>query len=314
MSEGQDFLHWQARRDGPTKVLLVDGEMSERLMARRFRDALRRSGYDDGSLPENFHVYCYGELQQMPPPLNTPAGQEYFERCLINYNRYEFIIFDNIQALLDGDMTEEGPWKLVLPWTHSLTSRGIGQLWVDHTGYNTKRAYGSSTKGWQMDTSILLKEVDRPWADIAFEVQYLKARERSPENRADFSPVVITLERDRWFAEKIEEGKPKDIAPRPKPKPPSKLGEKFYNALSDALCMPAAKPRPQSGKWVSVIQEEWIGELLRLQLIDPIPDDADKNERRSARNRQLALVAKYRSELLAANWIACSEGVIWIPK
>src|SRR5262249_8898054 len=52
MSEGRDFLHWQAGRVGPSKVLYVDGEMSERLMKRRFTDALRRAGFDPGSAAE----------------------------------------------------------------------------------------------------------------------------------------------------------------------------------------------------------------------------------------------------------------------
>ena len=194
MSEGQNFLHWQARRDGPAKVLFVDGEMSQRLTKRRILDALRRTGFDpDGAYPPHyFNVFCLDELPMRPPPLNTRAGHEYFER-VISSEGYEFVIFDNSQALLTGNLGEEDPWKATLPLIHGLTRRAIGQLWIDHTGHDKSRAYGSATKSWQMDASILLEEItDRPWADIALRLKFLKARERTPENRDDFEPVIIT--------------------------------------------------------------------------------------------------------------------------
>jgi hypothetical protein len=216
---------------------------------------------------------------------------------------YNFIIFDNIQALLTGNMGEEEPWKAVLPWTYSLTQRSIGQLWIDHTGHDKTRPYGTSTKGWQMDTSILLEELDRPWADIAVKLKFLKARKRTPENRADFAPVIITLERGQWSFEKIDEGKPKDTAPPPKPKPPSPLGVKFYNGLTDALCTSAAKKRPQSPGYMSVSEDQWGSELTRLGLINGERPDSKR-----------ALISRCRRELLAANWIACNDGFIWSIK
>jgi AAA domain len=75
-SEGRDFLQWRARRDGPAKVLYIDGEMSQRLMKRRLIDTLRRAGSDPESadLPEHFHVFCLDELSMRPPPLTTMIG------------------------------------------------------------------------------------------------------------------------------------------------------------------------------------------------------------------------------------------------
>ena len=45
MAEGRDFLRWRAWRDGPSKVLYVDGEMPKRLMKRRVADAARRADF-----------------------------------------------------------------------------------------------------------------------------------------------------------------------------------------------------------------------------------------------------------------------------
>jgi hypothetical protein len=58
-------------------------------------------------------------------------------------------------------MAEEEPWKAMVPWTYSLTQRGIGQSWVHHTGHDKSRPYGTSTRDWQMDTSILLEDIER---------------------------------------------------------------------------------------------------------------------------------------------------------
>lgn len=313
MAEGSNFLHWQAKRDGPAKVLYVDSEMSRRLMKQRIADTVRRAGYDPNSVevPETIEFFCFDEVHPRPPPLNTAAGQQYFDN-LIEYSGYEFIFFDNIQGLLAGNMAEEEPWKEILPWTFSLTQCGIGQIWVHHTGHDKSRGYGTSTRAWQMDADILLEEIERPGTDIAFKLKFLKARERMPDNRADFETMIITLERGRWLWEPIKEGKPQaPSALHPKLKPPSPKAAKFYDALNDALCTAAAERRTQSAGHPSVTQDVWIGELVRLGLLDPIPNDVGKEERIRANASHRALVSKYRSELIAAEWIACNAGYVW---
>jgi hypothetical protein len=53
-----------------------------------------------------------------------------------------------------------------------------------------------------MDTVILMEPVERPSADIAFSFKFTKARERRPDNRADFEPAIITLANDTWTSER----------------------------------------------------------------------------------------------------------------
>ena len=55
-----------------------------------------------------------------------------------------------------------------------------------------------------MDFNILLEKVERPWADVTLRLEFIKARERTPQNRADFEPAIITLERGQWFVEPVK--------------------------------------------------------------------------------------------------------------
>jgi hypothetical protein len=55
---------------------------------------VRRAGFDPDSVevPEIIEFFCFDELKQRPPPLNTAEGQEYFDR-VIGDSGYEFILF-----------------------------------------------------------------------------------------------------------------------------------------------------------------------------------------------------------------------------
>ncbi len=81
-------------------------------------------------------------------------------------------------------------------------------------------------KEWGLDTVMLLERTDDGGADIAFDLRFTKARERTPENRNDFEPVRITLAGDRWASTGTE--------PRPagKPKEPSPLGRENANGAA----------------------------------------------------------------------------------
>lgn len=45
---------------------------------------------------------------------------------------------------------------------------------------------------------------DRPGADVAFTLKFPKCRRRTPDNRADFDPMEITLERGQWSCRPAE--------------------------------------------------------------------------------------------------------------
>ena len=93
-------------------------------------------------------------------------------------------------------------------------------------------------------------------------------------------------------------------------KPPSPMARKFYAAFSNAGAR-FAETRPESGNRPSITEAQWIFELVSSGLFDPIPTEGDKTTRRSAQNRQTALLSKYRRELIAADWLACNGKFIW---
>ena len=195
VARGSDYLHWHGTGE-PHRVLYVDGEMSVRLMRDRIEDAIRRAG----SKPAGVFVLNTEDFPELPP-LSDPLGRLAIDKIIAALGGVDLIVFDNLQALLAGDMREELPWKNVLGWVEDLTRRKIAQVWVHHTGHLTTRSYGTKTREWQMDVVALLESVERPEADLAFSLKFTKARERTPGNRDDFEPMIITLSGDRWASE-----------------------------------------------------------------------------------------------------------------
>jgi hypothetical protein len=191
-SAGVDFLHWRAYR--PARVLYVDGEMSRRLLKDRIEDLSRRLGFT----PEGLHFLSREDVENLEP-LNTPAGMLFLNNVIGQLSSIEFIFFDNCMALTSGKQAEEDSWTKTLPLVSSLTKRHIGQLWINHTGHNTDRSYGTKTRDWRMDTTVHLNRVERADTDISFSWEFRKARERTPQNRADFIDVTIALVDDMWI-------------------------------------------------------------------------------------------------------------------
>lgn len=206
VASGTDFLRWRVPR--ATRVLFIDGEMSRRLIKVRIGDVVRRIG----QIPKDLSILCRDDIEEMPP-LDTEKGQEFID-SVIEQVGAELVIFDNIQALIGGDMREEDSWRNTLPWAKSVTKRSIGQVWVHHTGHDETHSYGTKTREWQLDTVMLLERIDRPDTDIAFALKFTKARERAPHNRADFEPASIFLKDDEW---QVEEGASALIKRKKKP-------------------------------------------------------------------------------------------------
>ena len=101
-----------------------------------------------GSVPDNLLLVYRHDFPDMPPP-NAEVGQRYVNNLIDQAAGIEFIILDNIQSLLVGDMKEEDSCAATLHWVRYLTRQSIGQLWVHHTGHDVTRGYGSKTREWQ---------------------------------------------------------------------------------------------------------------------------------------------------------------------
>jgi hypothetical protein len=104
---------------------------------------------------------------------------------------------------------------------------------------------------------------------------------------------------------------PKAAKANPKtPKPLSPMANKFWEAFNNVGAT-AAMPRPESNNRLSITEDQWIAELVRRGLINPLPDEADKAILRIARNRRDAMLSKYRRELISADHIACNGKILW---
>ena len=174
-----DFLHWTAKRPG--KVLYVDGEMPRRQMKKRIADLVKRHG---GEIPDNLTVISKEDYEDMPP-LNTEgwaemAGPLSSSNTVLSIS----IIFDNIQALLAGNMKDEEQWSAILPWVRSLTRRSIGQVWFHHTGHDETESYGSKAREWQMDAVGLMERVGIPGTDLPSRSSSPRPASVHPESRA----------------------------------------------------------------------------------------------------------------------------------
>jgi hypothetical protein len=179
---GMDFLHWSGHR--PCKLLYVDGEMSRRLLRQRIMDATRRLGDE----PPGFYALSHEDIPDFRP-LNTPGGQQQIEREIEKIGGIDFLMLDSVMCLTVGDMKEEAPWAQALPWIRSLTRRNVGQMWINHTGHDETRQYGTKTREWQMDTVLFQEPVKREGTDVSFNLEFRKARERTPATRLDFRPA-----------------------------------------------------------------------------------------------------------------------------
>ena len=195
IATGLGLVHWQAVHDG-VPVLYLDGEMARDLIQERVADLKRRFGGADLS---NLIVVCREDFPEMEP-LNTEAGQQ-FVADLVQGRGIRAVFFDNRMSLLSGDMKDEQPWADTMPLIRDLTRARVAQVWIDHTGHNTGQIYGTKTKEWQLDAVVLLSKADRPGTDIAFQLEFTKARRRRPETRGDFETVTLILNADIWRLE-----------------------------------------------------------------------------------------------------------------
>lgn len=293
IAAGHGFLHWQSVR--AARVLYIDGEMPGELIKTRSIDALRRS--DIPPPPGNLVIYSrdtedefaalFPTLGKMPP-LNTEQGLNFLLALIHALGGIDVVIFDNVMSLIAGDQKDEIPWSDTLPLVAALTAKRIGQVWLDHTGHNTDRQYGSSTKAWRFDAVGVmtpLPDDQRDRHDTAFTLSFDhpgKARRRTPDNWRDFDTCTIRLRDDCWTSETASPPDQSRVTP---------MGRQFHGALLDALVISAT-----SGQ---ATRDLWFSECARLGLVTSIVHE-DNHAQREAKRRGFR---KYIAELKAAGWI-----------
>jgi AAA domain len=291
MASGRGFLHWGSER--PSRWLVIDGEMPTGLIKARAADLIRRVG----EIPFGYlTIYSQDRAEeferQIPglgslEPINTEGGQRFVMRLAKALN-VEGILFDNVMSLITGDQKDEVPWSQTLSLVSRLTTEKIAQVWLDHTGHNAERQYGSATKAWRMDAVGLMTPLADYHApgEVAFLLSFEppgKARRRTPNNWADFQDTTIYLVDDRWTYR--QDGKLRTARFSP-------VGKLWYEAFLNALCRSDTPGR--------TTRREWYNEAVRTGLAEAITDDDD----RSSRDRKMAKLRKYISELRSAGLLA----------
>lgn len=256
---GSGLMHWRAGRKG--RVLYIDGEMSRRTLKKRLTEAARRAGVEDVDEPA-LTILSREDFEDMPP-LNKPEGKKWMDSFILAHGPFDLLIFDNVQALTEGDHKEEETWRPLLPWVRSLTRRNIGQLWLHHTGHDETKSYGSKAREWQMDAVAMLKRVKNASADLSFEIEFTKARERTPENRADYESITMSLVDDQWCH---GDAPAKSASSRLSPKQ-----QLAYDALTSLVALhgtplPAAWGLPAGLNSVSI--DSFKAELLSRGIVD----------------------------------------------
>lgn len=207
MATGRPFLHWTP--DRVARVLYIDGEMPTGLIKRRLADAARRGGVP---IPRG-KLLVYGadrgediarRCPSLPPipPLNTDAGHVWVQLLIEAIGGVDVVLFDNVMSLVSGDQKDEEVWTQTTPLVMWLTRQKIGQVWLDHTGHNTDRQYGSSTKAWRFDAVAVMttipNEKENP-RELGFDLAFHKARRREPDNWQQFAQCTVRLRDDVWM-------------------------------------------------------------------------------------------------------------------
>jgi hypothetical protein len=243
VAAGKDFLHWKASR--PAKVLYIDGEMSKRQLRKRILDLARRF---TGPEPETLYFLSHEDVPNFAP-LNTKAGQKWLDQFIERLGGVDLIIFDSIMCLTLGEQKDPDVWRAVIPWARDLTKRGIGQVWIHHTGHDETRSYGDKSREWQLDVvAILTKEDDGSF--VSFKMEFKKARERHSDNYQDFAPRKVSLMDDEWVGEAAEPSKPRKAA---KPKTAS---DHCLDILAE-LMRTKAIDFPQALGRKAVLRHDW---------------------------------------------------------
>ena len=192
-SLGLEFLRWNGQRR--SRILYIDGEMSRRVLKKRLNEEIERIG----TMSNTFFALSREDLPDLLP-LDTVKGQRTIEDVIRECcgGQIDLVIFDNIMALISGEMKDEEAWGKVMPWICDLTRRSIGQIWLHHTGHDASRQYGTKTREWQLDLTAHMEKVENLEIDVNFNLQFGKTRERDGDNRDDFAPMLVSLQNNKW--------------------------------------------------------------------------------------------------------------------
>ncbi len=287
MAAGEAFCHWVGS-GRPARVLVIDGEMSKELVQERLADAERRFG----KRPEGFFCLCNEDIEM--PPLDTEQGQIWLGYLIAYFGYLDFIIFDNLGTLTVGDLTTAESWLPMIQFNKSLTKEKIGVLWINHTGKDPSKDFGTHTRLWALDVAMIATKLANRPEDIAVRLEFLKARQRKPSNRENFEPVDLILDQDRWLTSA-------PVKPKRKRAGLGSNEKTVLNALETAI-QHNGEPSPEfsgmpTGGLVTTV------DALESFAMSKLPQEKTKARNQAFRRALESLVAN--------NWIGKHDHYLW---
>jgi RecA-family ATPase len=295
VAAGKNFLNWTGQRKA--RVMYIDGELpmetfKERieLIAERYGDDIEFYGYNREDLGDDGL-----------PPLNTDVGQGWIKRE-IEAIKPDLIIFDSLMCLLTGSMSDEEAWMPIRPFVRWLTSRRIAQIWLHHAN-DSGKSFGDKTREWEMDTVVALSrpldENGEP-DDGAFQLEFRKARLRTPKNADQFLPLVIRPGEEWEFGtarKKTMNGKDSH----------QRIMQKQYLAAYDRLATVVELTHGFDDRSVKKVKTDAIQDELKSRGFL----QTDNKGGVTAADRKM--LSRAKAELLSDVRLAEKDGLIWRP-
>ena len=289
IAAGKPFLGWEAGK--PRRVMYLDGEMP----AETFKERVLQVTTVYGEDIQLFGLNRDDLGDDGMPPLNTPEGEAWLITQIEKFNP-DLIVFDSIMCLLSGNMKEEEPWEPIKAMIRKITSLRIAQVWMDHAGHNATKAYGTSTKMWEMDTVIRLEkpQSDEPGFTVAFE----KARLRTDKNAEEFTTQHVALENNVWTYKEAKEGGTKK----------ANLATDITTGISNLVASGVGRERLGLDKRSTVIA------ILISDLRDALKQRGllQTNEQNNLTSGASALFHRTGKDLIAAGKVAIDGKEMWL--
>jgi len=222
---GGNFLKYKV--PCPRKVLYIDGEMAYKQVHSRYTQIVAQQGNLD--FPDNFCLLTPDKVYPMRlPKICCPEGQDFYNQ-IIDREKIEVVVFDNLATLSALDENNTDQWKMIQDWLVSFRPKGISIILVHHSGKDKKGYRGTSRMLDCVDTAISLQDISQNDEESEkirsrkFKIEYQKSRTFGGQ---DSLPFEVELTQAGWNFESSEKNnkcriiemvndlgmKPKDIA------------------------------------------------------------------------------------------------------
>ena len=184
---------------------------------------------------------------------------------------------------------------------------------IHHCGHNEDRPRGHSSLLGSADALIEIKTDDH--GRVCSEVEEMRDGPNGAQTTSLLKVVNVAYDDNLDLITSCVIVPDDTVIKQPRKKygskPPQPLTQRFYEALTNAAA-DLAKIRSESFGKPSITEEQWIIQLEKCGLLEPLPPaDKDKAAYRTATNRRSAAMSRHKAALIAANWIRCNDYFVW---